>query len=190
MYDLVEERGGTNMGEHGQVPFWRIRRGRRQWLIWVGAAAGLFVLAAAPARANDMSFEAIGLALGFLAAFPIYSVATWLIEAGVLNAFFRVGYWECVWYAAAANVVSTGVGLLWLSASGGKGWKMALASGQLDRLALLLVRSFLVTVAIETMVVMLMVRKWMDARTALKAVATANGVSYALTAGLLAMLRF
>jgi hypothetical protein len=189
MHDLAKDRSGVNTGKHGHGPFWRGRR--RQWLVWLGAAAGLSVLAAAPARANDIIFGDIGLMLGFLAALPIYSVATWLIEAGVLSAFFRMGYWQCVGYAAAANIVSTGVGLLWMMSSGGGGWKIELARRQLpvDRLAVLFIRSFLVTVAVETIVVMSMLRKEVDFRTGLKAVASANAVSYALTAGVLAMLR-
>ena len=159
-----------------------------------GVSFALLVLTAGPARANDGWFLNPGAAerlghlltvvlIGWLAA---YSPFTWLVEAAVLNAFLKRGYWNCFGYAAAANTVSTAVGAIWFWAATqegtatAKGWKMAFVDATYAKVAILMVRSYIVTVAEETVVVALVARL-KDIRISLKAVAAANAVSYALT---------
>ena len=159
-----------------------------------GVSFALLVMAAGPAMANDGWFLNPGAAdrlghllvtvlIGWLAA---YSPFTWLVEAAVLNAFLKRGYWNCFGYAAAANIVSTVVGAIWFWAATqegtatAKGWKMAFVDAASAKVAILMLRSYIVTVAEETVVVALVARL-KDIRTPLKAVAAANGVSYALT---------
>ena len=154
------------------------------------ASFALFITAAGSARANDPWFFRPGavermfvVMVGLLAA---YSPLTWLVEAAVLNAFLEWDYWDCFRLAAAANIVSTVVGLIWFTGAtqdGGavaKGWKTAFVDAASGQVAILMLRSYIVTVAEETVVVALVARL-RDIRTALKAVAAANAVSYALT---------
>jgi len=109
-----------------------------------------------------------------------------LLEAGILKLFLKVGYLRCLWYAVAANVVSAMIGILWMVyANEQGGWKWAIWYHEMGRLSLLLVRSFLVTVAEETVVVLLMVRNWAGAGLVFRAVAAANVVSYALSAAIM-----
>ena len=159
------------------------------------ACAALAALAASRALANDCmgpNFAALKPGASFfgirdyVTVFYVWPVC--LVEAGILKLFFKVGYVRCLWYAVVANLVSTGIGLLWMVYSNGGGWKTAIFDHEMGRLTLLLVRSFLVTVAEETLVVLLLVGKLADVRTVLKAVTAANVVSYAASAALL--LRF
>jgi hypothetical protein len=159
---------------------------RRQSLVFylVGGGAALLLLAAAAARANDISWEAANRVAGYavFAFLAAYSPAVWLVEAAILNIFLERGYWRCLGYAAVANIVSTGIALLWYYNWGQEtGWKMSLVDGPPGRTGALFVRSYLVTVAEETVVVLLMLGKLGNVRTALKSVAAANAVSYALT---------
>jgi hypothetical protein len=63
-----------------------------------------------------------------------------------------------------------------------------LIHGELNTVVLLLCRSFVITVAEETVVVALLVGKQRDFLTTLKAVVAANAVSYTLVAALTALL--
>jgi len=165
---------------------------RRQSLVFylVGGGAALLVLVAAAARANDISWAAANSAFSYavFAFLAAYSPAVWLVEAAILNVFLKRGYWRCLGYAAVANIVSTGIALLWYSNWGQgnwgqqTGWKTSWLSGPPARTVLLFVRSYLVTVAEESVVVLLMLGKLGNVKTALKSVAAANAVSYALTA--------
>ena len=160
-----------------------------------GVSFALLVLTAGPAIGigdnpfskpegwNAMANWALVVLIGWLAA---YSPFTWLVEAAILNAFLRRGYWNCFGYAAAANIVSTVVGAVWFfvatqeGTATAKGWKMAFVDATYAKVAVLMLRSYIVTVAEETVVVALVARL-RDIRIPLKAVAAANAVSYALT---------
>ena len=169
------------------------RAARQQSVIYiVGGVAALLVLAAAAARANDISWNYFN-PLAIYAVFALYvaySPAVWLIEAAILNVFLKRGYWRCLGYAAVANIVSTGIALLWYGHWGqNTGWKTSWLEGPPGRVVPLFVRSYLVTVAEESVVVLLMLGKLGNVKTALKSVAAANAVSYALTAAGIPVLR-
>jgi len=147
--------------------------------------------------ANDcMGLNLIGFQLSFMDILSavliwlLYVGAVCLAEAGILKLFFKVGYLRCLGYAALANFVSAAIGFLWMLFPAPQaphaGWKTALLFHQhTSILTVLLVRSFLVTVAEETVVILLLARKWAGVGLVLKAVATANVISYALSAALL-----
>ena len=118
----------------------------------------------------------------FLVALVIIPVTTCLVEARILSFFLKIGYLRCLGYATVANSVSMAIGLVWLHSSGGEGWKTALVTGQTDVLLVLLVRSFLVTLAEETVVILSIVHESAGVGLVFKAVAAANVVSYAMSA--------
>jgi len=169
----------------------------------VTAACGLLAaLAAGRVLANDcmgpnfgaLRFNFTGIFLEALLIWLLYVGAVCLVEAGILKLFFKIGYVRCLGYAAVANFVSAGIGFLWMLYPGGiwnprEGWRAAILEHETGRLTILLVRSFLVTVAEETVVIVLMARKVADMRTVFKAVAVANIVSYAASAALMAAIR-
>ena len=167
----------------------------------VAVTAACAILAALPTGrllANDCmgpNFGALRLRLSFMDLLPIYLLwllyagAVCLVEAGILEFFFQIGYVRCLRYAALANFVSVAIGVLWMAyGNEGGGWKAAILERETGRLAVLLARSFLVTVAEETVVILLLARKSAGVGLALKAVAAANVVSYALSAAI--MLRY
>jgi len=152
------------------------------------AFAALLVLLPAAAHADDMIMGNLGgmlvlfglAAVAAVAAVVGFTAAACFVEGYIMNLFLKLGYRRCFWYAVAANLVSMGLGLIWYYAGGRVGWKTALIHGEFGRVALLLARSFVITVAEETMVVVLLVRKQRDFGTVFKAVAAMNAVSYAI----------
>ena len=152
------------------------------------ACAALLVLLPAAARGDDMimgNFGGILLVFGLavvtaVAAVAAFMAAACLVEGYVMNLFLKLGYRRCFWYAVVANLVSMGLGLIWYYAGGEVGWKTALVHGEFGRVALLMARSFVITLAEETVVVALLVRKQRDFGTVFKAVVAMNAVSYAL----------
>jgi len=172
----------------------RLRRtrtpaGRR--LAWAAAAAGLLSAAAiSAARADPLggmwAGEAFGramlpIAIAALAVFVAYVAFVLLIEAKILNLFLKAGFRRCLGYSTLANVYSGVVGWLWAVAAQTDGWKAAVLAHEWNRLGVLFVRSYLVAVAVEGLIVLLMAGKRADAKTVLKAVAWANAASYVLT---------
>ncbi len=154
----------------------------------------LMLVAAAPASANDMGGPAAwGLAILWFVIFPVmlplYVLFVCAIEAAVLSAVLRSRYWSCFKWLLAANVVSTVLGVVWFFVLGEGGWKMALTAGNMRLFCGLIARSFVVTVAEETLVVALIVRQRFAIGQVLKAVAAANAVSCVLTALLLLPLK-
>jgi hypothetical protein len=160
------------------------------------ALAALVGLAAVLARADDMIAGNLGAMFVLLGATAVVTVsallaftgATCLLEAYIMNLFLKLGFRWCLWCAVIANLTSIGLGLIWYFAGGQVGWKTALIHGETGRVMLLLARSFVITIAEETVVVALMLRKQRDFPTALKAVVAMNAVSYALVAALTALL--
>ena len=159
-------------------------------LAWAAAAAALLLAAGfSPAHADPIggmwAGEAMGsgllfAALGALAVFLGYVAVVVLVEAKILNLFLKTGFRRCVGYSTLANVASGVVGLLWRIAAQTGGWKLAVVGHQWNRLGVLFVRSYLVAVAVEGLIVLLMVGKRYDAKTVIKAMAWANAASYVL----------
>jgi hypothetical protein len=129
-----------------------------------GALAMAFALAAVPA----------------VAAVAAFTVVVCLLEASLMDRFLKLGYRRCFWYAVVANLVSMGLGLIWYQAGGQVGWKTAMIQGEFGMVAWLLLRSFVITIAEEAVVVALLLRKRRDFETTIKAVLAANAASYAL----------
>jgi len=157
-------------------------------------ALALTLVAAASASANDMGGPAAwGLAILWFMIFPIvlpgYTIVISFIEAAVLSAVLKSRYWSCFKWVLAANVVSTVLGVMWFFVLGEGGWKMALTAGNMRLFWGLIARSFVVTVAEETLVVALIVRQRFGIGQVLKALAAANVVTYVLTALLLLPLK-
>lgn len=159
----------------------QVTRARRVRLLvyTAGGAIAALLLTTAPASANDMG-GAVGLFFS-LAAFFVYSVLTWPIEGAILSRFLKVGFWRCLGCAIVANVVSTGLGLVWMEIWGRGGWKVALWNHDYDAFALLLVRSFLITLVEEGIILSLLLRKRRDTRMILKAATWANAITYGLS---------
>jgi hypothetical protein len=165
------------------------RGGKRPFRVcfFLGFAA-LLVLLPAAAFADDMIAGNLGgvlLLLGVAAIATVIAVAGFtaavcLIEGYLMDRFLKLGYRRCFWYAVVANLVSMGLGMVWYQAGGQVGWKTALIQGEFGMVAWLLLRSLFITIAEETVVVGLMVRKQRDFETTLKAVVAANAASYAL----------
>jgi len=158
------------------------------------ACAALLVLLPAAAQADDMiggNLESLGEALlmaavAAVAAVLAFTAVACLLEGYVMNLFLKLGYRRCFWYAVVANLVSMGLGLIWYYAGGEVGWKTALVHGEFGRVALLMARSFVITLAEETVVVVLLVRKQRDFQATLKAMIAANAASYAILGVILA----
>jgi hypothetical protein len=150
------------------------------------ASAVLLVLLPDAARAiYEIDAAGVLLLFGIFIVLPIVAVVgftavTCFLEGYIMNLFLKLGYRRCFWYAVVANLVSMGLGLIWYYAGVQVGWKAVLMYGEFGTVALLLACSFVITVAEETVVVVLMVRKQRDFETTFKAVAAANAVSYAL----------
>jgi len=123
----------------------------------------------------------LGIAIAALAIFLAYVAFVLLIEAKILNLFLKAGFRRCLGYSTVANVCSGVVGLLWSLAARPGGWKVAVLTHEWNRLGVLFVRSYLVAVAVEGLIVLLMAGKQADPKTVLKAVAWANAASYVLT---------
>jgi hypothetical protein len=68
------------------------------------------------------------LALGGLVFLAIYLLPIVTLEAGVLNAVLRIGYWRSWRLSPVANVVSTLVGAVCAVVWTAPGWKLALYS--------------------------------------------------------------
>jgi len=166
----------------------------RKTLYWKSAGFLFYgiLLCITPARANDINFGAGLTAWGEMMTSVIiaYAIATFVIEGIILQMLLQQGWGRSFALAAAANIVSAGIGLIWYVAQGGYpgGWKTAFAEGEHDRLALLFVRSYLITVAEETVVIGLALANLVQFRKVFKAVVITNLVSYVLTAFLMAVL--
>jgi len=153
----------------------------------LGFVAFLVLLPTA-AFADDMIMGNLGGALLLMGAAALaaaagvggFTVAVCLLEASLMDRFLKLGYRRCFGYAVVANLVSMGLGLIWYEAGGRVGWKTALIQGEFGMVAWLLLRSFIITLAEETVVVMLLLRKQRDFETTFKAVLAANAGSYAL----------
>ena len=167
-----------------------MRTARSSAAFGLGLAA--FAGAAAPALANDFNVAAFGKGLALMMAYSpvtwiVYAVFVSLIEALVLRLVLKIGYRWSLLYAVAANAVSTVIGALWYMAGEGMGWKTAWMMERWQIVVPLLLRSYLVTVAEESVVIALILRKRFDIAAILKVVAAANAVSYALTVGFMAL---
>ena len=166
----------------------------RKTLDWKLAGFLLYgiLLCITPARANDINWGAASDAIGhiIMSVFIAYAVATFVVEGIILNMLLKQGWGRSFALATFANLVSAGIGLMWFHAQGGEpgGWKQAFVMGSYDRLALLFVRSYLITVAEETVVIGLALANIVQFRKVFKAVVVMNLVSYVLTAFLMAVL--
>jgi len=147
------------------------------------AVVAWLALAAAPAVADDLNVGMMSFALGMYALVGIaFGLATWVIEAAVLNHFLKLGYFRCFVYAVVANFVSFLLGMAWASVLREPGWKKAVMAGEMNRVALLFLRSFAATVVEEGALIVLLVGKQRRARVTLGAVVAANAVTYMIGA--------
>jgi hypothetical protein len=166
----------------------------RAWSLRLAFVA-LLLLATPPVSANDMGgMEALGRVLTFLfgllfIGLPLYTIGVAFLEGLVIQLSLEIGYRKALEWAAVANIFSTFSGLIWMFAAGEPGWKVALGTGQTERLALLLFRSYIVTVAEEAVAVALLAHKTTAFPAILRAVGVANVVSYAATVALLLAFR-
>lgn len=160
---------------------------------WKSGSFLLFgILPSAPACANDGWWFAGGLSAAgeaILAVVAASVIATFIIEGIILQMLLKQGWGRSFGFAIVANIVSAGIGLMWYVAQGGYpgGWKTAFAMREYDRVAFLFLRSYLITVAEETVVIGLTLGKSLPFKTTFKAVAIMNLISYALTFILIAL---
>jgi hypothetical protein len=127
----------------------------------------------------DWSFLTFQLtiAIGVIVAYVLLTV---VLEAWVLSWVLRCGFWAGLAYSMLANFASGGVGAVWWLLGGQVGWKTAVIQHHWALAAAHVVRSFLVTLAIESLVLIGVLRREPDTKRVLKAVALANAVSYVL----------
>jgi hypothetical protein len=160
-------------------------------VLWFTAAG---VLAARTALGDPFGSDfAMGmLVIGAVIAVVVgigYTAIVSVIEGSLLNRFLKLGLRQALVYSLLANFVSAAVGLLWYIAASQPGWKSALLGSSSGDAVLLFVRSFVVAVAVEGWVVMLLLRDRRKAAAVFKAVAWANVVSYVLSIPLVLVLR-
>jgi hypothetical protein len=159
-------------------------------------ALGLAWLALGPTAAfaqGDPPPTGVIILLYLLVLF-VYLLPVVPTEAGVFNAILKLGYRRCLQLSLAANTASTLIGLVCGFAGMGEGWKSAwLLIGEkpdYPHIAALLLRSFLVTVTVETLVLLRLLRKAREPGRTLQAAVAANVVSYALVAAILTAIRY
>ena len=181
-------RGSRAAGQPGAVPSRRLSPHRP-----VALLLACTVVTAVSCTAVHADGFAAGMAVGIaqaLAFFLLIAVVVvtlfcgsiLLIEALGLNYYLKLGLWPCLGCALPANLLSAIIGLIWYYAGNEEGWKTAVAIGELASIAPLFLRSFLVTLVGEGLLLVLILRKYRDVRTILKAVLLANALSYLLSA--------
>jgi hypothetical protein len=153
--------------------------------------AMLMVLAVAPAYADNV---VAGLAAAFehvaniYLTLAVFNVVSWFIEAWILNRYLRLGYWKLFGLSALVNIVSTALGLrFWPSVFGREGWKTAIVFGDWRMLGALFLRSFVLTVAEEGLILMAILRR--RVRAIVIGVVVANLVTYVLAAIIMLFVR-
>ena len=114
-----------------------------------------------------------------------YVLLTVGVEAWVLASYLRCGFWPGLAYSLLMNLASGGVGAAWWFLGGQVGWKTAVVHHQWVLAGAHVVRSFLVTLAIEALVLLGLLRREPDTKRVLKAAALANAISYVLVLALL-----
>lgn len=157
----------------------------------------LIRFAASAALADDMiglspaALNAMGHAMtfAFVAFLASYSPVIWVVEAAVLQRLIPLPFRQWLLYSAIANIVSSAISLLWYFGldHSEQGWKTSLLAK--SPFLILFVRSFLVTVAEETVVVALFLGTRATFRRGLGAVVAANGVTYAIGLVILLLIR-
>lgn len=162
-------------------------RGRR-WLPLAVAVAGgaVLLLCATEARADDMwvssGFGIFAAAFALVALIPLfglYILAMVALECWVFKAMLELTTRESFGYSLLANASSALVSLVWYMAGAFEGgWKTAMLKGEHGRAVLLMIKSYAVTLCVETAMLLLALSKQRDTKLILKATAAANGVSY------------
>jgi hypothetical protein len=165
------------------------RARRRRWLM---ALVGMLTLAAvAPAHADNV-VNGIAAAFDHVAniylTLLVFNVVSWFIEAWILNRYLRLGYWKLFGLSALVNIVSTALGFFhWKLLLGFEGWKTAIVYGDWSRVGILFLRSFVITVAEEGLLLMVIVRG--RARAVWRGVLAANLVTYVLAFVIMLIIR-
>jgi len=152
---------------------------------WSTPCVGMLVLLAVRPAYSDNVVSGIVAAFEHVAniylTLLVFNVVSWFIEAGILRYYLRLGYWKLFGLSALVNVVSTALGLeFWPLVFGQEGWKTAIALGLLDKLAALFLRSFVITIAEEALILVLALRR--RVRAIVIAVVVANLLTYVLAA--------
>lgn len=160
-------------------------------LVAVGVAS-LVLVAAWPLCADDMWLSSgldlshtawslgmwkLGIALLVLVPYVLITIG---MEAWILGAVLSMPFLRAVGYAVAANFASGAVGAVWWLIGGEMGWKTAVVEHRWALASMAVVRSFLVTLAIETVVLIVLLRRRRDMEQILRGSAWANGASYVL----------
>jgi len=146
----------------------------------------------APACANDITPEAIGKGLAMMAAYNpiswiVYTVFVTLIEAVAVSLILRIRYSQSLTYLLLANGVSAALAALMYFAGGGEGWKTAIVLEHWGSVTALFIRSYLVTVAEETVVLAWILGKRYTFTKVITAVAVGNASSYLITGVFMAL---
>ena len=154
----------------------------------------LLLLTACVAKADEMFLPAgADLIFGLLAtglavaAFLGLIAATIAVEAWVLCASLGLKRDEGITYSLWANLASGLVGAVWWLMGGEMGWKTAVLGHHWGIAGMSVVRSYLVTLAVETAVLVLLLRHYPDTKKVLRASALANAASYVLVSVLVVL---
>jgi hypothetical protein len=153
-------------------------------------AALLPLIAAVGARADDMWLgsdvglgEALRPVLTAAVILPLLVISTVLIETLVIGKCLKLAAEQAFGAALVINVISGGFSLLlWFVLGPEGGWKTAILMHHYARVVGYMVRSYLITLSIETPFLLLFVRHMkLDPMAVVRASALANASSYGFT---------
>jgi len=121
--------------------------------------------------------------LGILLCLAVLISMTVFVEAGIFSKLLGTGFRRALVCSLVVNAASAVVSLLlWLILGPEGGWKTAIVTHHYSRVAAYMLRSILITLSVETPVLMLMLRgEELDTKEVLRAAAVANAASYGLT---------
>lgn len=163
-------------------------------LIWLT----VFLLVPAAAHADPISFDvgrAIILVFAFAIVFAVilafvYTGLVVVVETLIVRYVLKMSLWEALGWMLIVNIVSFGLGgVLHLAGEGG-GWKTAWTTAQWGSVALLWIRSLVISFVVESGLLAFMLRGRRQIREIMQATALANFASYVLALWFMAMLPF
>lgn len=157
----------------------------------------LLVVATAPAWGNPINIDMGALFLVLLPIFAVlavlwfgsYLVVTLGTEAAIIGWLLGLDRASTIRNVLLMNLVSAGLGVVLFTTGSGAGWKSAFMMGKWDMVALLWVRSLALGIAVESGVLMLLLRKQAKPGSVMTATALANVASYLVTLPLLLYVR-
>ena len=110
-----------------------------------------------------------------------YACVLALIEGALFASLLELPWWRAVRYAMVMNIVSTVTGVIWGIYGSTPGWKTSMMSQKWGVVSPLMLKSFVVTLVLETSVLLLLLKGGRGVGPAIGVTTLANAVTYALT---------